>query len=253
MYNSIFKRISFHEFRGIGEITPRELEELQEFIDNAVPLDREIRTRIRIVPALETSCRRGAEYCILFYSEKKNDCFRNIGYIGEQIDLNLAEKDIGALWFGLGKTKEAVIDDMDFIIMIAIAKMPRDKFRKQFDESMRKPLGEIWIGDTMGVAEVARFAPSTANTQPWLVENSDGMLSVYRCREPEKPGSRRKSGKDTVGNLNRIDMGIFMYILETCLAHEGLDFTRTLYSDTDDDAVGKILTAEYQLKAQQRH
>ena len=56
------------------------------------------------MPAGKTSCKRGEEYCILLYSEKKGDYLRNIGYIGEQLDLYLASLNIGAC--GLGSAKQ---------------------------------------------------------------------------------------------------------------------------------------------------
>lgn len=93
---------------------------------------------MRIVPASETNCKRGEEYCILFYSEKKGNYLQNIGYIGEQIDLYLASMNIGALWFGIGKTDEYLFENLDFVIMIAIAKMPEDKFRKDMLKAKKK-------------------------------------------------------------------------------------------------------------------
>lgn len=80
-YNMIFKRKSFHLFRNIGneKISRKELSEIEEAYRNVILLCSNIRTEIRIVPANETSCKRGQEYCILFYSEKKfrKDMFKS--------------------------------------------------------------------------------------------------------------------------------------------------------------------------------
>ena len=46
---------------------------------------------------------------------------------------------------------------------------------------------------------------------------------------------------------NRIDMGIYLFMLETCLKHEGYRFERTLFED-DGSENEKTLTAEYQIK-----
>ena len=99
-YKEIFKRKSFHLFRDTLKLSDDELNKLSDFIGNVKPLYPDIRTKIVIVPENKTSCKRGGEYCILFYSEKKDDYLKNIGYIGEQIDLYLASENIGALWFG---------------------------------------------------------------------------------------------------------------------------------------------------------
>ena len=40
----------------------------------------DIRTAIRIVPAAKVNFKRDAEYCILIYSEKKDNYLMNAGY-----------------------------------------------------------------------------------------------------------------------------------------------------------------------------
>lgn len=245
LYDMIFKRKSFHIFRGReNNITEQELKDINNFIGSAEPLIPDIKTAAYIVPESETTCKRGAEYCILLYSEHKENYLQNIGYIGEQIDLYLASKNIGALWFGIGKPEKAQINGLDFVIMISIAKMPCDKFRKDMYKSKRKPLAEIWSGDILDVANIVRFAPSACNTQPWIVENSDGLLRIYRYK---KPGKRGIMPVDKVMYYNRIDIGIFLYFIELCLKHNGVSFERKLFDDNTDDTIEKTLAAEYKI------
>ena len=140
-YDMIFKRKSFHLFRNIGEgrISKEELQDIEETYKKLTPLFLEIRTAIRIVPAKETTCKRGQEYCVLLYSEKKENYLQNIGYLGEQLDLYLVSRGIGTLWFGIGKVEEPSCDGLDFVIMIAIAKVDdAKKFRKDIFKSKRK-------------------------------------------------------------------------------------------------------------------
>lgn len=96
-YEQIFKRKSFHIFKNTEALADTDIEKLKAFIKSVKPLDSKIRTKICVVPESETTCKRGAEYYILFYSETKDEYLRNIGYIGEQIDLYLASENIGAL------------------------------------------------------------------------------------------------------------------------------------------------------------
>ena len=118
-------------------------------------------------------------------SEKKDNYLQNIGYLGEQLDLYLVSKNIGTLWFGIGKVKEKNLDGLDFVIMIAISKVDsEDKFRKDMFKSKRKNLEEIWSGDHfLNIANIVRFAPSACNTQPWLVESKEKELKVYRYKK----------------------------------------------------------------------
>lgn len=235
LYPMIFKRKSFHLFRNIGEtvISEREKEEIQSAWHSFEPLCPEIRTAIRIVPAEETSCQRGEEYCILLYSEKKDHWLQNIGYLGEQLDLYLVSKDIGTLWFGIGKTEEKAIDDLVFVIMIAIRKIDDStKFRKDMFKSKRRPPEEIWEGEALkGITDIVRFAPSACNTQPWFVKN-EGKLLVYRYK---KPGKRGIMPADRVVFYNQIDLGIFLCFMDLCLDHEGYQYMKELFADDGTD------------------
>ena len=138
-YKQIFKRKSFHIFKNTETLSDDEIQGLKDFIRTVKPLNPKIISEISIVPESETTCKRGGQYCILFYSETKDEYLRNIGYIGEQIDLYLASQNIGALWFGIGKPQNIQINGLDFVNMISISKMPEDTFRKNMYKSKRKP------------------------------------------------------------------------------------------------------------------
>ena len=246
LYDMIFKRKSFHLFRNIGNehITDNELKEIEEHLNHLEPLVKDIRVKMRIVKEGAT-CRRGQEYCILFYSEKKENYLQNIGYLGEQLDLYLVSKNIGTLWFGIGKVEEKQLDGLDFVIMMAIAKVDSDeKFRKDMYKSKRKELDEIWNGENyLEIANIVRFAPSACNTQPWIVESSEKELDVYRYR---KAGKRGIMPKDAVIYYNQMDIGIFLCFLELCLDKNNIKYTRTLFVEENHDNE-KNLTAKYEI------
>ena len=244
-YKEIFKRKSFHFFSGGETTTEEDIATINSYIKTVVPLYPDIKTEIIVVKENETTCHRGADYCILFYSEHKGDYLRNVGYIGEQIDMFLTSIDIGALWFGIGKPKEKRNDDLEYVIMIAIKRMPKDSFRKDMYKSKRKPLEEIWSGEEIGVANIVRFTPSACNTQPWFVENDKNTLSIYRYK---KPGKRGIMPIDKVMFYNRIDIGIFLFILETCLSEKNITFQRELFADLGAAEVEKTLSAKYRIK-----
>lgn len=235
LYEAIFKRKSFHLFAGTGSdtLTPDELKEIEEAYRGFVRLYPGIRTEIRIIPAGNVNFKRDAEYCILIYSEKKDNYLTNVGYIGEQLDLWLAAHNIGSLWFGIGKPDTENYDGLDFVIMIAVRKVNDDtKFRKDMFKAKRKPISETWSGDGLGIAEIARFAPSACNTQPWYVKNEDGRLTVHRYK---KPGKRGIMPAASVSYYNRIDIGIYLCILEICMQNKGVGYTREMFVDDGSD------------------
>jgi hypothetical protein len=241
-YEAIFKRRSFHKFNRILPMSADELDEIKAFIAGVQPLDEGIKTDIRIVPETQTGSKRGGEYCILFYSEEKGEYLRNIGYMGEQIDLYLAAHDIGALWYGFGKDPKLPCDGLSYVIMLVISKVPTDDFRKDVTKAKRKPLDEIWQGTEKPIAEVVRFAPSACNTQPWFAESTAQDLKIYR-----KLGRMGLIPASMIRRFNRIDMGIFLCFTEVCLKHAQIPYERTLFEE-DAAAEKKALVAQYHLQ-----
>ena len=247
LYDMIFKRKSFHLFRNIGNehITDVELKDIEEYFNILKPLVEDIKVKIKIVKD-STTCKRGQEYCILFYSEKKDNYLQNVGYLGEQLDLYLVSKNIGTLWFGIGKVEEKQLDGLDFVIMIAIAKVDSpDKFRKDMYKSKRKELNEIWHGEEyLNIANIVRYTPSACNTQPWIVESRSDELKVYRYR---KTGKRGIMPKDMVIYYNQIDIGIFLCFLELCLDKNNINYDRSLYVEENHENEMNLL-AKYDIK-----
>jgi len=243
LYEMIFKRKSFHLFRNIGNehLEENELKDIEKEFYKFKPLIKDIKVKIKIVK--KESILRGQEYCILFYSEKKDNYLQNIGYLGEQLDLYLVSKNIGTLWFGIGKPNEQQLDGLDFVIMIAIAKVDSsDKFRKDMYKSKRKELSEIWIGENfLDIANIVRFAPSACNTQPWKVETTNNEIKVYRYR---KEGKRGIMPKNKVIYYNQIDIGIFLCFLELCLEHNNINYKKELFIEENHEQENN-LTAIY--------
>lgn len=249
LYPMIFKRKSFHLFRNCGNetITAKECKEIEEAYLGFEALYPEISTEIRIVPAERTNCRCGQEYCILLYSETKDNYLANIGYLGQQLDLYLVSRNIGSLWFGLGKTKEKSYDGMDYVIMIAIRKVSDPaQFRRDMSQCKRKSVEDIWHGEKIDdVSNIVRFAPSACNSQPWLVERKDNRLLVYRYRKPGLLGVVQTA---FVSYHNRIDIGIFLCFLNLCLDNKRISYRYRLHVDPGDNKERSLL-AEYSLES----
>lgn len=245
MYEMMFKRKSFHLFRNIGNqrLEEKDLQDIEAAYKKFDVLYPEIKTEIRIVSSKEKALGRGAEYAIEIYSEKKDNYLMNAGYIGEQLDLYLVSKNIGSLWFGIGKPEEREYEGLSFVIMILIAKVDdTKKFRKDMFKSKRRSLDEIWQGEYMeGVSDIVRFAPSACNSQPWRVKREGEHLSIYRYRKSGRVGMMPAA---MVSRMNQIDMGIFLCFLEICLKHEDYEYTRQLSVDEGTDAEW-TLNAEY--------
>ncbi len=237
LYPMIFKRKSFHLFRGIGneKLSAAELEDIRAFWKRLTPLCPDIRVAMRIVPEAEVTNRHGQEYCLAFYSEKKENYLQNIGYLGQLMELYLVSRNIATCWYGIGRAKETSCEGLEYVIMIALGKVDDPaKFRGDLVAAKRKPIGEIWQGEPMdGVTDIVRFAPSACNSQPWRVERDGDSLQIYRYRKPGKVGLMTPQ---IARYMNRIDMGIFLCILELCLKHQGVGYTLELHPDNGSEA-----------------
>jgi hypothetical protein len=119
--------------------------------------------------------------------------------------------------------------------------MPENSFRKDLSEAKRKSVDEIWTGEKLGIADIVRYSPSAVNSQPWFVENVGNTLEVYRVW----PNNRGIMPANRVNYFNRIDIGIFLFILEVCLEHEGIQTERIFHEDTAEERPDKVLVAEY--------
>ena len=245
-YQTIFKRKSFHLFRNVGDekLNNEELKGIEEAWKGFESLYPDIGTAIRIVPSSQVSVKQDSEYSILIYSENKPNYLMNAGYLGEQLDLYLVKNNIGSLWYGLGKADEPEFDGLDYVIMIAVHKVSDESlYRTDMFKAKRKPLEEIWTGETLGLAEIAGFAPSACNSQPWKVKNEDGMICVFRNTKETKVGIMPPR---VAKYMNRIDIGIFLCILEICMAEKGIAATREMFPDDID--FGDSLVALYKVK-----
>lgn len=242
LYQQIFRRKSYHTFkeRSTETITDAEINDIYKAYTNFESLNG-IKTAIKIEKDHGGSIVRNSEYVIKIFSEKKDGYLQNVGYLGEQLDLFLFSKNIGALWYGIAKSDE-VYEGLDYVILIAIAKVT--EYRKDMFKAKRNEVSEMWLGDELNIANIVRFAPSACNSQPWYVENKDDKLFVYRKSKSGKVGIMPKGA---AVHFNQIDIGIFMCFLELCLIKENIKFEKELFKDNEvfDEPV---LNAIYSLK-----
>ncbi|NCA67545.1 MAG: hypothetical protein EOM87_05725, partial [Clostridia bacterium] len=79
-YSMIYKRKSVRKFDKALSLTEDELTAIKEKLKTLVPYNGNIKTAFRIVPSSATTCNRD-EYCLLAYSEAKDDYLLNTGYM----------------------------------------------------------------------------------------------------------------------------------------------------------------------------
>ena len=203
-YDMINKRKSFHTMPGEKKISGPELDMIKNHFARLVPLCDDIKIAFKIVQRHTTTWKWG-EYAILVYSEKKPNYLANIGYMVQQLEMFLTALDIGTCWCGIGQPKEEdkTYEGMDFAIMLIMEKSEEGQFRKSMHEAKRREADKIKTGEGFdSIAEVARFAPSAVNFQPWLMECEGNKIRVYR-----KSMRMAKLKWDTLSFFQRMDVG----------------------------------------------
>ena len=244
LYNMIFKRKSFHTFKNKEKhLSEEELIGIENVIKTLKPLDKDIDTDVKIVKREETTCKTG-EYCILIYSEKKDNYLLNIGYLFEQLDLYLASKNIGCCWNGLGKTEMSTYNGLEYVIMLAIGKVEESEFQRDISKYKRREINEFWNGNEyLNIASSVQLTPSACNSQPWLVNVSSNELMVYRYRRENEKCALPVD----ISYFNKIDIGIFILFLELSLEHYDIKYKRNIFIDNYIEEKDKNLIAKYEL------
>ncbi len=246
LYNTIYKRKSFHLFKDIEEkLNDNDIDYIEDVIKSLKPLYSDILTEIILVPSTSTTCKRYEEYCILMYSEKKDGYLQNIGYMGEQLDLLLQKNDIATLWCGLASPIKR-FSKLNYVIMFAVSKCSDEsKYRKDMFKAKRKVLEEIWHNDYYKhIGEIVRFSPSACNSQPWIIEGDKNSIEVYRYTKQGKSGLMPEF---KAHYFNSIDIGIFMYILEVILDYNNINYDVSYFKETKP-IDRKYLNAIYKIK-----
>ena len=242
VYDMIFKRKSFRRFGDFLTLTNEEMQKVKNYLNILIPLLDDVKIKYRIVKREETNCKRG-EYCLLVYSEQKEQSLLNIGYTLEQLDLWMASQNIGVCWYGIGKPDKLQYEGLDYVIMLAFGKGRPEEFRKDYTKAKRKELELIWSGQHIpNVTNVVRFAPSACNSQPWRVVFETQIIRIFRSTDVHSIFPKEK-----LLLYNCIDMGIFLYFMELALRREQYEFERILCQEKNSNEK-LIEIAQYTIK-----
>lgn len=227
MYNMVFKRKSIRNFDKNLSISEDELQAIKDYIMKVEPLCPDIKVTFDIVDRKKTTAKRG-EYCLVMYSEEKENHLQNAGYMLEQIDLFLASCNIGVCWYGVAEPKEHVSNGLKYIILLAFGKCSSDDFRKDISEFKRKEVEIIWNGNHfLEIAKAVRIAPSGCNQQPWRIFTKSDEIRVCAYSNT-KAFPTKKLEYFNKTNFSLIDMGICLYYIELSLHHNGYSYERKL-------------------------
>jgi hypothetical protein len=183
------------------------------------PFVNDIKVKVKVLKTGEVKNKR-SDYCIAFYSEEKPLYLENIGFIGQQIELELQARGLGTCWWGMKKPKKnfKTSDGLNCVITMTAGYPKNIETRVYPDGFKRKQAFDIILGNTKpdSLIEAVRIAPSAMNLQPWHIEKLGNTYDFYLM--PPK-GIMEKMIK----GLRPIDMGIAMAHLFIKAKADGLN------------------------------
>lgn len=202
---AIYERKSVRSFENTP-VSDEIISKIKDFASGIKPLYPDIKTAFEIVDKkyVKTVCPWVTPQVISIYSQKKDGCYENVGFVFQQLELYINSLGLGACWLGLGKTVNVINekfrkDGLEFVITMAFGYPKGEHKRKLPDEFKRLHLSEISdiIDDKL---EAARLAPSSVNNQPWYFTHNGNVIHAF-CK--------RNALINTVPlYMNLIDVGI---------------------------------------------
>lgn len=199
---AIYKRKSTRGFER-AELSPAVLNDIKSFAAGIKPLYDNIRTETQIVgkDKIKSILPWKAPHNLIIFSEAKDGCYENVGFMYQQLDLYIQSLGLGCCWIGLGKLaagdSEQVAtkpsdEDLQFAIFITFGKAKNSPHR-ELSGFKRKSLSEISDRPDERL-EAARLAPSGKNAQPWyFLHEGDYIHATIKGKAQ--------------GKISRIDVG----------------------------------------------
>ncbi len=180
----IFKRKSCRSFTG----KPVDAEMIEKILSFEMkPLNPDIKVRMDIVSRdkVKCICPWTTPQLITIYSEETEGYLENIGFLFQQMDLYLQTLGLGVCWLGMGKMNPkstTEVEGMKFVIMLAFGHPKRNQLRHDGKGFKRKGMDKI-TDKADSRLEVARLAPSAANSQPWYFTHEGDTVHLHCSRK----------------------------------------------------------------------
>ncbi|MDR1905839.1 MAG: hypothetical protein LBQ27_02845 [Clostridiales bacterium] len=203
---------AIYERQSVRNYSDKKIDFLEDNTDlvqkfDLAPLFKDVRFKAVMLKNGEAVKNNRSDYCIGFFSDETGGGFENVGFIGQQLSLELHNLGIGTCWWGFKKpAREYRTDDgLKFVISMSAGYPEGTLIRKYPDGFVRKPLKEIALCGQDEYTEAVRLSPSAVNNQPWLVEKRENTYNFYMAK-PKNLIDRLL----VINNMRKIDMGIGM-------------------------------------------
>lgn len=146
-----------------------------------------------------------APYYLAIYSEDKDKCKMNAGYLMQQMALYMCCKGLGTCFLASTRTRaqNTPSGDKRIVFLMAFGKSMGSHVRRPI-EANRLPLADLCVYKEVArpwmkqILEAARMAPSYLNTQPWRFVVYDNRFHIFS----------KKRSIEHLGKYDEINFGI---------------------------------------------
>lgn len=218
LYDAAELRMSVKAFCQ-EELNKELLDDLDIYISNLEGYIPDIDFNVEVIKTYGKKMR--APYYAVLYSEEKEGCFINGGFIMEQIVLYLASRGIGTCYRmrPIGINAKDVVGRR-YIIAIAFG-IAKDEIYRNPELAKRIPMERLCVTksaptkDMMNILKIARLSPSSFNSQPWRFVITDSRIHIYK----------RESGTAITDHMSDIDVGVMLANIVVCAEELWVDIS----------------------------
>ncbi|MDD3218345.1 MAG: nitroreductase family protein [Lachnospiraceae bacterium] len=210
LYEAIFVRRSVRKYK-MEPISSKIMEEIQGYMQEVTVLFGGIKSEMAIIDNTKGQERMmgmfsvKAPYYLAIYSEEKDKCKMNAGYIMQQMALFMCCKGLGTCFLGSNMIKEKTnpAGDKKLMVLMAFGKSRGSCIRKQA-EAGRLSLQELCVYKEVPrqwmkqLLDAARLAPSSMNSQPWRFVVYDNRFHIFS----------KKHSVERLGKFDELNFGI---------------------------------------------
>lgn len=245
LFNAIEKRISIRKYEN-EVFDDKTIKVIKEKILNLTPIDADIEIRLELIDAkpvgigtLYGFAKINAPYCIVAITEIKNGYMENIGFIEEQLVLELTDMGIGTCWLGTYNDKKIgeilnLNENRKITNVISLGysfkqkNFYNDMFRNLVGRKRKKETEVAyyrqWGNDVSEylnknqyikqVLHMSILAPSGNNKQPVYLVFNENNVSFF---------VKNKKDGEIINSSAELDAGIFISHFYLCLKNDDIE------------------------------
>jgi nitroreductase len=194
-------RHSVRKYQEQG-LSPDQLKQIDTYLQGIKPLRTDANIKAYLLTHEHVTSFVNAPHFYAFYANKNvNGYLEELGAVVGELDLYLHTQGWGCCIMGMVKSKkDAPIPAEDTPILFFAFGIAKEELVRSEKDIKRKAVGKISNQPENTLINLAHYAPSAMNSQPWYMQATDNQIDLYLLNKSLMAGMLK--------SMNRIDLGI---------------------------------------------